>query len=40
MVALLVSAAKQMSRYSTITSKLPARLKRMLREARTKLPEE
>jgi len=39
MVALLVSAAKQMPRYPTMTSKLPARLKRMLREAMTKLPE-
>jgi len=39
MVSLLVSAAKQMRRYSIIVGKLPLRLKKLLREALKKLPE-
>ncbi len=39
MVSLLVSAAKQIGRYSVMTQKLPLQLKRMLRQARKDLPE-
>ena len=39
MIVLLVSAAKQMPRYSTLTRKLPLRLKSMLREAQKNLRE-